>query len=574
MGAFVDRIKDWWSAADKTQRLVTVFGVVFLVAIIGLTAMFAGKPKMMPVLTGLTETERSSVYDELLKGGFKVEVTPQSEVVVPSSDVAKARMHLASKNKLPKSGGNSFSIVESIGFTDSQKKEQEKLAAAKEMELAESISTMAGVSAAQVHLTPGKDSPFGDQTSPPAAAVRITESEPGALTQESGKAIARLVQNSITGMTAKGVTVLTDAGRMVYDGAEQDTASSIAITKLQAEADEARKRQIELQSELDMVYGVGNTIVDVDLQLNMDATQIKKDETVRSGDPVSEVTSSETMGSSGSKPLNPSGTQANLPGQAGSVDGGKESSNYQQEQKEKQYPTSNTLTQITKAAGELVAMNVSVQANTAQIKDLKSLQSRVDAYIAPYQGDPRFVASVTGVEFSTAANKAADEAAKRAASAATMQLVVSLLPVAALVAVALVLMKSLSKAMKPASSRTLALSNGQTVTVPGNIDPQILAYLEQPAALPAGGEVTDEEFEEVEEETGELDETGEPVKVKTRRKKKSMYDDDEDDDDISISSIKTKVDVPLEQVRKMSRRNPEAVATLLKSWMMEEAGRP
>ncbi len=73
---------------------------------------------------------------------------------------------------------------------------------------------------------------------------------------------------------------------------------------------------------------------------------------------------------------------------------------------------------------------------------------------------------------------------------------------------------------------------------------------------------------------GELDETGEPVKVKKRKKKKDIYsDEDDEDDDVSIDSLKTKVDVPLEQIRKMARKNPEVVATLLKSWMMEEVGR-
>jgi flagellar biosynthesis/type III secretory pathway M-ring protein FliF/YscJ len=49
-----------------------------------------------------------------------------------------------------------------------------------------------------------------------------------------------------------------------------------------------------------------------------------------------------------------------------------------------------------------------------------------------------------------------------------------------------------------------------------------------------------------------------------------MYEE-EDYDDPDIESIKKKVDVPLEQIRKMSRNNPEAVAMLLKSWMMEES---
>lgn len=569
MSAILDRLRQWWATADRTQRLVTIFGGAFLILMLGMTIMFAGRPKMQPVFTGLNDADRSAVYDELVKGGFSVGIE-NNEIVVPSKDVALAKMHLATKNKLPKTSGGGLEMINSIGIGDSQRKEQEKIIAAKTQELSESIMKMPGVVSATVHLAPGKDSPFGDQATPPTAAVRISESSDGELSSEAGKAIARLVQNAVQGMTSKGVTVVTDSGRMIFDGEEQNSTSSLASRKMEAEANEAKRRAAELQRELDQVFGKGNTIVQVDVQLNMDTTSIRKDETLRTGDAIVEQSAKEKMGNSSNEPIQGAGAESNIPGQPTTVDQTGKSSNYENEQKSRQFPTSNTLTSIEKAAGEIISMNVSVMANSAVIENTAPLEERVAAYIAPWQGDPKFTQSVTPAEFTNEIAKAQEEAAKSAASSARTQQIISLLPVAVLVGVALLLIKSLSSTIKKSQNQTLVLSNGEKLTIPVNSDPKLLALLEEASrpvvtSLPT---IEEEEYEEVVEES--VDDEGNTVVTTRKKKKKSMYEE-EDFDDPDIESIKKKVDIPLEQIRKMSRNNPEAVAMLLKSWMMEEA---
>lgn len=572
MGAIIDRLRQWWDTSDRTQKLVTVFGAAFLVLMLGGTMFFASRPKMQPVIPGMNSQDSAAVYDELTKGGFKVEITPQSEVTVPSGDVARAKMYLATKNKMPKSGNGGLDLIESIGIGDSQRKENEKIIAAKERELADSIMTMEGVESAQVHLTLGKDSPFGDQTTPPTAAIRISESNDGGVTLDAGKAIARLVQNSTTGMQAKGVTVVTNAGRMIFDGEEQNSTSSMANHKMEAEASESKRRTAELQRELDMVFGKGNTIVQIDVQLNMDTTKINKNETLRTGEAIVEESAEEKMKGTGTESMPGAGAISNLPGQPATADtqtGG--NGGYESTQKSKQYPTSNTQTQIEKAAGEIVAMNVSVMANKSVIESTKPLEDRVASYIAPWQGDPKFTQNVTGVEFNTAATDAQVKAAASAESAAKMQQMISLLPVAALVLVAVFLMKSLSSTIKKSQHQTLVLSNGERLTVPANSDPKLLALIEEasrPITMSLPG-MTEADYN-IEEEVEEIDpETGEAMMVTRKKAKKRPIEEEEDD--LDVESIKKRVDIPLEQIRKMSKRNPEAVAMLLKSWMMEEA---
>jgi flagellar biosynthesis/type III secretory pathway M-ring protein FliF/YscJ len=45
---------------------------------------------------------------------------------------------------------------------------------------------------------------------------------------------------------------------------------------------------------------------------------------------------------------------------------------------------------------------------------------------------------------------------------------------------------------------------------------------------------------------------------------------DSEDESIDIANIKTKIDLPLEQIKKLARQRPDTVAMLLKSWIMED----
>jgi flagellar biosynthesis/type III secretory pathway M-ring protein FliF/YscJ len=45
---------------------------------------------------------------------------------------------------------------------------------------------------------------------------------------------------------------------------------------------------------------------------------------------------------------------------------------------------------------------------------------------------------------------------------------------------------------------------------------------------------------------------------------------DPDDDSTDVEGIKRKLDLPLEQIKKMARQRPETVAMLLKSWLSDD----
>lgn len=548
MGVLLQRLRDWWETADRTQRLVSIFGVTFLVAILGLTLLFAGKPKMQPVVSGINDAEKGMVQDELIKRGFQVEVSPQGEILVPAKDYHSARMALATANKMPKSSSKGVGMLDSINTFTTTRQEAEKIKAAKEGELEQSVMTIQGVQSALVHINFGKDSPTLDEKQAPTAVVNVVEGSEGELGIEEGKAIARLVQNSVAGMMPTGVSVITNAGKILYDGESLNSTEALAANKMEAEIREGRRRTQDLQHQLDLAFGPGNTIVDVQVALNMDKTRINKDETVRTGDAVIEESAKETLNGQASQPGGVAGIESNSPGALVSgLAAGAGSQSYDSEVRSKKFPTTSTQTQIDKAAGELIGMNISVTANKDAVKDLGALTQIVDGYVGDRLGTEGFTATVTPVEFNTQAAEASKKAAAEASSSARLQQIISILPVLALIAVGLMLAKAIGKGLK--AGPVAALPGGGALPLPAG-QASFNAPVSKSSTVPGMIGTTGDR---------ELDETLQALGYTNL-----------EDPEIDIESIRQKIDIPLEQIKKLAKQKPETVSMLIKSWMLED----
>lgn len=549
MGVLLSRIKDWWQGADRTQRLVSVFGSLFLLALVGFTVHLAGKPKMEPLFAGISPADQGNVVAELQKNGIQVEIGPQGAVLVPTGQIDQARMALAMADKLPSSGPKGSEWLESLNSFSTPAQEREKIKAAKEGDLARSIGLIPGVASALVHINFGKDSPFADEAVEPTAVVNLRETGTDGLDPRAGKAIARLVQMAIPGLKSSNVSVLS-SGRLVFDGQEQESSEGLASQKLETENAEAKRREADLQRRLDVAFGPGNTVAMVQLELNMDA--VNQDKTERElGDKKVTGEATEVLGDGTSlaSPV-PSGSDANMPTAPVSAGGPGTSSktSYTSTQKTMDYPTTETRTSTRKAAGTLQTMTVSVIANSTKIKDAAPVQAILDDYLGSKKGQPGYSASVQSVPFDTAAQDAEKKSAAAAAGQAQIQQLVSILPIAALVFVGFMVAKSIGRI--PGRTLTMALPDGGTIRVPASGP-----ALESTASLPERALTSVEELAQSEPELAEA---------------LSAMGIHSIDETVDVEAIRQRIDLPLEQIKKMAREKPQAVAMLLKGWLLED----
>src|SRR5579862_6951954 len=104
MGGLILRLKTWWEVADRTQRMVAIFGSAFLVALLVGTFLFASRPKMALAFSNLDPEDTGTVAQEIETMGIRCDYDSQGNVQVPSDKVAQVKATLAMKGKLPKPG--------------------------------------------------------------------------------------------------------------------------------------------------------------------------------------------------------------------------------------------------------------------------------------------------------------------------------------------------------------------------------------------------------------------------------------------------------------------------------------
>lgn len=535
MAGLLLKLRTWWETADRTQKAVTLFGGVFLVALLLGTFYFASKPKMTMAFGGLSPTDVGSVSTEIQKLGIPVEYDLQGNVLVPSEKVAEVHAKLALAGKLPSTGHIGNEELANFSLMTPPSVESARLKNVMEGELARSIELIEGVGAARVHLTEGDRSPFAAESKPPSASIFITEKVGGGISTESARAIAMMVTNAVTGLDPSKVFVLDNAGRSLYVGSDANSDYGVAGQKIQAERAEAMRREKDLQAKLDAVIGRGNSFVTVNLEMDFDKHAAETD---KKGKPIVSESVTEVFQKGGGALQTGGGTAGTAPNDANATPstGGKdEAPRY--EKTATAYQPTDTVTRESeeKAIGSIKNMAIAVMINKTKVQD----PTPVEEFLKGYTGEnAQYKYSVTSLEF----DKTAEEEAKKTVSAnsgrETMQQVMSLLPIIALLVVGFLVMKSIAKAAKSQTVMVHAMPDGTMV-----------------AGLPGGGH----SHGHVSGGGGaEVDAVEEAVQALSHR---NLED---------VGEIETRMNKPLEQIKRMAQDRPESVALLIKSWLLEE----
>jgi flagellar M-ring protein FliF len=557
MGSLFLRIRAWWETADRTQKVVTVVGGGLLAFLVGITTYIASKPKMDLLYGGLDATDQGTVAQELQKLGIPVEVDERGNVRVPSNLVAEARGKLAVAGKQPKSGHAGFADLPGLGPMSTPRIEQENIRRAIEGELATTIESLEGIRSARVHITTGSDSPFLTEERAPSASVAITE-EPGAiLSDQRAQAIAQIVARSVSGMKPSQVTVIDSMGTIRWDGASSEGANGMGDRKIAAQIAEGQRIERDLQRKLDAAFGPGNTLVSAQVEMDFDKRRIETVERMPSDTPVSTEQNTETMGGAaggigGVGGI--AGSLANTPGAPAAQPGAGSSPSYTGQQKSTTYQPDAKVnsTYTEKATGEIVRMSLSVLADSKKIKNVQAVQAFLDAYLGPRASQPdKFTAAVTSVEFDRTAAEAEVKATAEAGSRARMQQIISLLPIAALLVVGFLVVKAIGKVAKEQSILVHALPDGRLVSAGAAggsyAMPELGARTGAHAHSPHGEARSD----------GHTDTPGLRIR-------------DVEPEIEEVDAIRQKLNVPLEQIKRMASDRPDTVAMLLKTWLLEE----
>ena len=223
-------------------------------------------PQMVPLFTDLPLDDSASIIKDLDRQGITYSIKNDGAIVmVPKEQVARLRMKLAEAG-LPKGGGVGYEIFdksEALGTTTFIQNIN-KLRAL-EGELSRTIRSLDRVDAARVHLVlPDRPLFSRDKIEPSASIVLKVR---GALEQQQVRAIRHLVATAVTGLSPERVSVVDESGRLLADGAEQDSTSSVAADERKASFE--RKMRSQVEAIVTSIVGPGRARVELTAEFDL-----------------------------------------------------------------------------------------------------------------------------------------------------------------------------------------------------------------------------------------------------------------------------------------------------------------
>lgn len=276
LGPFIQR----WNQLPRTRQLMLAGVAVGALVLLWLLFLSSSSPRMVTAYSGLAPEDSAAIADELESLGIPYELGGGgSSIAVPANKVAEVRIKLAQAG-LPSGGAVGLEIFDKTNFGATDFVQQVNFRRGLEGELARSINTLDAVKASRVHISIPKEALFKEDQHQATASV-LLQLKPGArLTDEQVKGITNLVANSVEGLTEKGITIIDDSGRVLFDGATFGGAFSAGATATQLELQ--RQYEVALQRDvadvLSRIVGPGRSAVTIRASLNFDQVSTIKDE--------------------------------------------------------------------------------------------------------------------------------------------------------------------------------------------------------------------------------------------------------------------------------------------------------
>jgi flagellar M-ring protein FliF len=314
--ALAGKTRAWLAAMQPARRRQLGAAVLFSGAVIAALFWYANRPDWRPLYSGLESKDLQLVAQDLSAANIPYQMTEDgSGVRVSAEQMDRARMEIATKG-MPQTGRMGFELFDKPNWVGSEFDEKVNYQRALEGELEHTISTLAVVRSARVHLVLPKDAEFGDAPQQAKASV-VLQLRHSTVPPEQVEAIRGLVAGAVENL-APGDVALVDA-----DGRLNLTAPSQG----QIAGNEERALADKLTAMLEPLAGPGNVRATVNVSYD-EGSEEKTDE-VYDPTQVAALTMHRTQQTSGeSRPRagGVPGTASNTPGPiaaAGAKDNGK-----------------------------------------------------------------------------------------------------------------------------------------------------------------------------------------------------------------------------------------------------------
>ena len=271
----VNQMLEMWRRLEMRQRATMIafaaLGIILIVSVV----YYANRVEYQTLYRDLNPEDAQAIVARLEEGKQKFRVKGTSILVAaPKDDIEKMRLEFSGAG-LGRSGLIGYEVFDKNQFGMTDFTEQVNLQRALQGELERTISRLAEISTARVHIVLPKDSYFETSRERAKASVVLTLKNGAMLSKSSISGIRGVVAGAVPGLTVQNVSIVDDEGHVLAQSAE--TGDGMTRSDLEMEMSIREQIENDLSSKaaaiLEPIVGKKNVQVNTSVELDTNATQ-------------------------------------------------------------------------------------------------------------------------------------------------------------------------------------------------------------------------------------------------------------------------------------------------------------
>ena len=229
--ALLHQISQIYQKLSLKQKIVAGGSIVLVVAFLVFLTLYKNKTENFAgysvLFENISPSDSALIVDQLNKDGVKYKLANEGTILVPTGDVYKERIAVATLG-IPKESKIGFEIFDKQEFGATDAEQRVKFQRALEGELARTIESLSSIQKATVRIAIPKESVFTERQSLPTASI-VVELKPGvSLNAKQIFGIKNLVAASVTNLSTENVKIVNQDGVALGDEDGEFDSDAIA----------------------------------------------------------------------------------------------------------------------------------------------------------------------------------------------------------------------------------------------------------------------------------------------------------------------------------------------------------
>ncbi|WP_280152155.1 flagellar basal-body MS-ring/collar protein FliF [Piscinibacter sp. XHJ-5] len=221
------------AALPAKAKLTFGLGVAALAGVVVAMTMWSSQGDYKVLYANLSDKDGGAIIAQLSQMNVPYKhADGGAAILVPAAKVHDVRLKLASAG-LPKGSVVGFELMDGARFGQTQFQERLTFQRGLEGELTRSITALAAVQSARVHLALPNQNGFFREQQKPSASVLLTLHPGRTLERAQIAGIVHLVSSSVPEMNPKAVSVLDQTGALLSGPAEANAGAGLDAQQLQ-----------------------------------------------------------------------------------------------------------------------------------------------------------------------------------------------------------------------------------------------------------------------------------------------------------------------------------------------------